>query len=225
MPKSAASPSILLNNRSSVFFNRYCLYLRRAQRGVFVCFFMFRMFLPVRALVCAGSILPRTWAARSSPIFTEKGGFGGLELANRAEKAVFCKVARSSYLPASRFESARPPRSLIFSALFCGCVSFSACARPPLGGGHAVVKHLFHVWKDGGRTAADDFLLRPFIVALLFFISPLCAVSVGADRAPLDVLGVAGDPFGDPLGDLPDEFEAGQIKQRIIEERFFRHDA
>lgn len=137
MPKSAASPSILLNNRSSVFFNRYYLYLRRAQRGVFVCyFFMFRMRLPVRALVCAGSILPRTWAARSSPIFTEKGGFGGLELANRAEMAVFCKVARSSYLPASRFESARPPRSLIFSALFCVrapffCVRalFSACAR------------------------------------------------------------------------------------------------
>lgn len=130
MPKSAASPSILLNNRSSVFFNRYCLHLRRAQRGVFVCFFfMFRMLLSVRALVCAGSILPRTWAARSSPIFTEKGGFGGLELANRAEMAVFCKVARSSYLPASRFESARPPRSLIFSAFFCVRALFFACAR------------------------------------------------------------------------------------------------
>lgn len=130
MPKSAASPSILLNNRSSVFFNRYCLYLRRAQRGVFVCFFfMFRMLLPVRALVCAGSILPRTWAARSSPIFTEKGGFGGLELAKRAEKAAFYKVARSSYLPASRFVSARPPQFLIFSALFCVRAPLFACAR------------------------------------------------------------------------------------------------
>ena len=158
MPKSAASPSILLNNSSAVFFNRYCLYLRRAQRGVFVCFFfMFRMLLPVRALVCAGSILPRTRAARFSPIFTEKGGFGGLELANRAEKAVFCKVARSSYLPASRFESALPPRSLIFSALFCMRAPFFACARRFLrearslpGGGRAVVKHLFHVWEHGG---------------------------------------------------------------------------
>lgn len=148
-----------------------------------------------------------------------------MELAKRAKKAVFYKVARSSYLPASRFESARPPQFLIFSASFCVRVSFFACARPPLGGGRAVVKQMFHVWKDGGRPAADDFLLRPFIVALLFFISLLCAVSVGADRAPLDVLGVAGDPLGDPLGDLPDEFEAGQIEQRIVEERFFRHDA
>ena len=103
--------------------------MRRAQRGVFVCpFFMFRMFLPVRALVRAGSILPRTRAARSSPIFTEKGAFGGLELAKRAEKAAFYKVARSSYLPATRFESARPPQFLIFSASFCGCVFF-ACRR------------------------------------------------------------------------------------------------
>lgn len=93
--------------------------MRRAQRGVFVCpFFMFRMFLPVCALVCAGSILPRTRAVRSSPIFTEKGAFGGLELAKRAEKAAFYKVARSSYLPATRFESARPPQFLIFSAFF-----------------------------------------------------------------------------------------------------------
>lgn len=200
--------------------------MRRAQRGVFVCpFFRFRMLLPVHALVRAGSILPRTRAARSSPIFTEKGGFGGRKRAKRAENAAFYKVVRSSYLPATRFESARPPQFLIFSASFCGCVSFFVSARPPLGGGHAVVKHLFHVWKDGGRPAADDFGLRPFIVALLFFISLLCAVSVGADRAPLDVLGVAGDPFGDPLGDLPDEFEAGQIEQRIIKERFFRHDA
>lgn len=128
-----------------------------------------------------------------------------MERAKRAEKAAFYKVARSSYLPASRFESAQLPQFLIFSAFFF------AGGHSPFACGHAVVKHLFHVWKDGGRAAAEDFLLRPFIVALFFFISLLCAVSVGADRAPLDVLGVAGDPFGDPLGDLPDEFEAGQI--------------
>ena len=142
-----------------------------------------------------------------------------MKRAKRAGKAAFYKVARPSYLPATRFESARPPQFLIFSAFFF------AGGHSPFACGHAVVKQMFHISWDDGNTAADDFLLRTFIVALLFFISLLCAVSVGADRAPLDVLGVAGDPFGDPLGDLPDEFEAGQIEQRIVEERFFRHDA
>lgn len=179
---------------------------------------MFRMLLPVRALVCAGSILPRTRAVRFSPIFTEKGAFGGLELANRAEKAVFYKVARSSYLPATRFESVRPPQFLIFSAIFCGR-AVSARLRPRCR--ETNVSRL-----EGWRPCrCRRFWFALQIVALLFFISPLCAVSVGADRAPLDVLGVAGDPLGDPLGDLPDEFEAGQIEQRIIKERFFRHDA
>lgn len=129
MPKSAASPSIL--------FNIDRLYLRRAQRGVFVCpFFRYWMLLPVRALVCAGSILPRTRAARSSPIFTEKGAFGGRKRAKRAENAAFYKVARSSYLPATRFESARPPQFLIFSAFFLRarvvfCVRASSAWRRP----------------------------------------------------------------------------------------------
>lgn len=220
MPKGAASPSILFNiDRLYFSINIVCICVARSAAFLFAFFFMFRMLLAVRALVCAGSILPRMRAARSSPIFTEKGGFGGLELAKRAEKAAFYKVARSSYLPASRFESARPPQFLIFSAFF-----FTG-GHSPFACGHAVVKHLFLVWEDGGRAAADDLVCADRRRRFLLYKNFLCAVSVGADRAPLDVLGVACDPFGDPLGDLPDEFEAGQIEQRIIKERFFRHDA
>lgn len=130
MPKSAASPSILFNiDRLYFSINIVCICVARSAAFLFALFSGFGCFCLSARLFVRGRYLPRMRAARSSPIFTEKGGFGGLELANRAEKAVFCKVARSSYLPASRFESARLPRSLIFSALFCVRALFFACAR------------------------------------------------------------------------------------------------
>ena len=129
MPKSAASPSILFNiDRLYFSINIVCICVARSAAFLFAFFLCFGCFCLSARLFVRGRYLPRTRAARSSPIFTEKGGFGGLELAKRAEKAVFCKVARSSYLPATRFESARPPQFLIFSASFCGCVFF-ACRR------------------------------------------------------------------------------------------------
>lgn len=130
MPKSAASPSILFNiDRLYFSINIVCICVARSAAFLFALFSGFGCFCLSARLFVRGRYLPRTRAARTSPIFTEKGGFGGLELAKRAEKAAFYKVARSSYLPASRFVSARPPQFLIFSALFCVRAPLFACAR------------------------------------------------------------------------------------------------
>lgn len=130
MPKSAASPSILFNiDRLYFSINIVCICVARSAAFLFALFSGFGCFCLSARLFVRGRYLPRMRAARSSPIFTEKGGFGGRKRAKRAKKAVFYKVARSSYLPATRFKSARPPQFLIFSALFCGC-AFSACRRP-----------------------------------------------------------------------------------------------